>query len=428
MKEQGAHGRRAAWIATPSLAVLMGFGLTEVASGWSPQGGAPTQSPGPGSAGPAPVVAPNGEPDEEPDPTGDGSPEGGDESLGPRYGGTIRDGVLEMRARSEQGKHGVALDLADSMLRPTRFLRWRRDLEEGTGGWSERILAPVDPALESLGWNGPPESLRAEVHYAEGQVHALESDLEGAEEALGRAAALAGDGSLRLDALYERGALRLEAAESVRLSIPEVAEELGLAAPPTGPPQPGAAEEEAPDPLDLCRALYLAARDGLLERLRADWRDEDTRANLEWIQRRLRELDEIERKREEQEQEQNQDSNSDDSGAEEPQEQEQDQEQEPGEEPQDGEDEADENSTEDEPEPVEDSPEPQEPEPVEPEPTEEPEAPEESVLPEGARQEEHLTREEVLRLLEQLQEIEEEAEAVRRQLIQNRRAPGKRDW
>jgi len=46
------------------------------------------------------------------------------------------------------------------------------------------------------------------------------------------------------------------------------------------------------------------AKEHLVERLRADWRDEDTRANLEWIQRRLAELEEIERQREEQQQEQ----------------------------------------------------------------------------------------------------------------------------
>ena len=315
----------------------------------------------------------------------------------PRWEGTASEGVAEMARRVELGEEARALEIGEALLAPTAFLRWRRDAREWSGGWSEWPLAPIDPLLEDLGWNGPPEPVQAEVHYALGLAHRAAADPAAAREALGRSAALAGPGELRLDALYNGGALTLELAEVMRLRIPEVAEAEGLspaagAAPPSPPGggAPGAAPEE-PDPLDVATALYLAARDELALRLRADWRDRATRVNLEWIGRRLDELEEIRRQREQQQQDQQQDEQ--DQQDQEQQDQEQQDQQDPDEQ--------------------------QETEPSGSEPPQEGDEQQEERL---------LTREEVMRLLDLLEEIEKEGEALRARLQQQRRVPVERDW
>jgi hypothetical protein len=56
-------------------------------------------------------------------------------------------------------------------------------------------------------------------------------------------------------------------------------------------------QSTGPDTLPQTREEFQAAREALIARLRIDWRDEDSRANLEYVQRRLDELDRIEAKR-----------------------------------------------------------------------------------------------------------------------------------
>ncbi len=100
------------------------------------------------------------------------------------------------------------------MLAPHGIARLRGGIDES--GIGAVLLRPVDPLLESLGWNGPPEETRAEVRYAEGVVAALQGDGEAALDAFERALSLSSPGTLRLEALYDRGAVLLAGAEALR--------------------------------------------------------------------------------------------------------------------------------------------------------------------------------------------------------------------
>lgn len=107
---------------------------------------------------------------------------------------------------------------------------------------------------------------------------ALEAEAATALEAAGLAA---GPGDLRLRAFYNLGTLRLLSAEQAFLAL---AGERLLAG------------DQAPDPAALrpryeaIAAALRTARAPLLARLALDWRDRSTRANLEWLQRRLEEV------------------------------------------------------------------------------------------------------------------------------------------
>ena len=177
-----------------------------------------------------------------------------------------------------------------------------------------------------------------------------------------------------------------------------------------------------PDPLQTARAAYLAAKEPLIERLRADWRDEDTRANLELIQRRLAELDEIERRREEQRQEQQQDQDQQGDG--------------------EGEGDGSEDPSEGEAEGEESSPADGSGDPNQTQPGQGEEEPQTQAAPRPAEgegearsgtdpselAERHLTREEVMRLLDKLGELEEAGAELEARLREARRIPVDRDW
>lgn len=268
----------------------------------------------------------------------------------------------------------------------------------------------------------------ARVLHDLGLARAAVDDLSGALSDLRAAAGAAGPGTVRESALYAAGTARLLRAEALRRAVPEVARSLGLPEPPVAEAQGG------PDALDVARRAYLDARADLLERLRVDARHADTRANLELVTRRLRELERIEREREQQEQEQQQD----------PQEQQQDpqqeQQQDPQQDPQDPQDSQQE--PEQDPESSEQQQKNEDPEQAEPKPEETPSDPEDAQSQEseqetepqpqpeqeGEIEERLLSREEVQRLLDQLAEIEEEAQAVRARLRERRRKPVDKDW
>lgn len=138
---------------------------------------------------------------------------------------------------------------------------------------------------------------RAELKYAAGVVAALAQRPSAASSSFRSAGALAGPGELRSAALFNAGVAFLEEGEVAYNQITEVQakeaqqnKSLVKQSEPMGTGQ---------DTLPIARERFLAARSALLDRLRLDWSDQDTRANLEYVQRRLRELDEIERKREE---------------------------------------------------------------------------------------------------------------------------------
>jgi hypothetical protein len=269
------------------------------------------------------------------------------------------------------------------------------------------------------------ESFAAEARYTAGLAWLRADDaldLRESELAAGvlrGAAALAGPGELRLDALYDAGVARLFEGERRHREIPEVS---GTPAPPQAgtPLAPG---EEPPDPLPLARAHYLAARAELVARLRADWRDPDTRANLELIQRRLRELDQIEEQRKQQEEQQQQEQQQQQGEGEqkkEPQDPragEQDPEGKPPEE----------QKPETQPPEGEESGEEQDPKPEEAQ-AEDAEGEQQPPAAPAATEEGTLTDEEISRLLDRLQELEDAAAQLQQAIRRQQRVPVAKDW
>ncbi|MFT4541557.1 MAG: hypothetical protein ACI841_000207 [Planctomycetota bacterium] len=351
----------------------------------------------------------------------------GDEAGAPvreAYDGLYAEGMGELVRLAESGEGAAALEVAEELLVPNSFSRLRARAEGWSKGASEWLFSSVDAPLGMLGFETMTQAQRGEVHYAKGVVYSRGSQFEAAIESLDLARAETGPGETRLDAIYGLGTIKFIAGEVLRATIPEISGQAPGAGPQGGPPSgpagampfgggpqaPG--QPEAPDPIELARAAYSLAKNHFVERLQADWQDSDTRANLELCLRRLTELDEIERKREEEEQQQDQqgdeqqeDSESDDQ-------------------------EESEESSENEEEQQSDS-EKQDEEEKEGEESEEPED-QDPKEEEGAQKSEpkeiHLTEEEMKRLLDRLQEIDETGEEKRKRLRGLRRIPVQRDW
>jgi hypothetical protein len=334
---------------------------------------------------------------------------------------------------------------------------WEGTLRAGQAKLQELSLAQkYDDAL-ALGervlamptWEQEPERDRAEVLYALGIARGTAEKVDAAAEVFHRASGLAGSDALGLDSIYGAGTFRLIKAEDLRKNIPEIREKLGLqplppsqppmplGAAPGGPPGPGSAVPTAPpqepDALGIAREAYLAARKDLVERLRCDTSDRDTRGNLELTQRRLRELDELEKKRQEDEQKQKdqqkpgddkkQDKQKQDPSKQDKQDQQkQDQQQDDKQKPQDQPKPDDQQKQDDAKKPDEPKPDPKDAQPKEEKPKDaQPD-------PKSAQKEQFLSSEEVMRLLDQLKQIEQQAEQVRAALRERHRVPVKKDW
>lgn len=288
-----------------------------------------------------------------------------------------------------------------------------------------------------------PAALRGEVEFHRGLVLERQGDRPAAATAFARAGGLCAPGPLRLAAWYDAGTVELGIAEELFLRIPEVRKARGMPALPApsatgasgpttaGTPGPGAAPGAAApsasqDPnadLDQASDAYRVAQTSLVLRLRAERGDEDTRANLELIRRRLRQLDELRRQREEQKPEPKEDPQSQDSKDGEPPKDSKD-----GEPPKDPKDEPQDPSKQD-PKPSE-PPKPTDPK-DEAKPEDAKESKPESSAPQDPAQpgeERELSKEEVLRLLDQLQAIEQEARELEAKIRARRRAPVEKDW
>lgn len=180
----------------------------------------------------------------------------------PPFAGTPRQGLAEVRRLARGGDAPLAAALADDLVGRVR---------------------PAD------------ERLLAELRYAGGLAHSMALERQSAAVSFRSAAALAGgDPELRRDALYNQAVERLLGGELLRENIMEIAVQdlkVGIA----GPEDVGLGG----DTLPAAKQSYLQARELLADRVRLDWRDEDARANLEFVQRRLDELAEIEANREE---------------------------------------------------------------------------------------------------------------------------------
>ncbi len=228
-----------------------------------------------------------------------------------------RDVLIEVRRLAESGAIDEAASIAERLVATNAYARRVEDLVRADG-WRARLGRGLESLGDRLDLMGPPPAIRAEAHFARGVALTMGVDRANDEEgrdkrrevarsAFESARLLAGPSGLRLDATYDQGLLAFGAGEEQRAKIPEISGQ--PAPPPMAPPAaaaPGAKTPEPPDPLQLARAAYLAARERFVERLQLDWRDADTQASVELIQRRLRELDEIEQKREEEKKKQEQ--------------------------------------------------------------------------------------------------------------------------
>lgn len=255
-----------------------------------------------------------------------------------------------------------------------------------------------------------------------------------AVEAFEAALALAGSNAIGRRAAYDLGALYCRTSERLFLGV------MAQVAGPDEQPSPPDLSEGSPErqALEAAAAGFVRAREALIDRLRLDSDHADTRANLQWAQLRLREIERLletdppeEQEQEQEDQDQQQD--------EQEQSEEQDQEQEEQEDSES--EESDESESESEEEGEESEPNDEESEgdseQESPESEQESEQQTEQTPEEGGESEEQqaaevseeeLSKEEMARLLDRLEEIEAARDALRAELARNRRVPVERDW
>jgi hypothetical protein len=285
------------------------------------------------------------------------------------------------------------------------------------------------------------DSTRAEIEYHRGIVFDACSDGASSSAAFSRAGGLAAAGPLRLDAWYNAGTVDLNTAEQLFLQIPEVREARKL--PPLEPAQPSAqanpaspAAEKNQD-LDRAAAAFDVSKQGLLLRLRADWHDADTRANLELIQRRLRAITKIREEREKQEQEQKDQQQKQDPKQQDKDKNDKSKDKKDPSKPDDKSSDPDKSKPDDKQDPKE-KPKPDEKKDPSKDPSKQDQPKPEDAQktdkdPKSAQQakpgdEQALSKEEVLRLMDQLQAIDQEARELQARIRAHRRPPVAKDW
>jgi hypothetical protein len=259
-----------------------------------------------------------------------------------------------------------------------------------------------------------------------------------AEAAFDQTILAAGPGDLRQRALYNLGTLRLLAAE--RAFLAQASAQLLAGAGSGAMPAP-----ELRAALEGIAGELRQARTPLLEHLRLDWRARDLRSNLEWIQRRLEEiqraLDQLPPPEEQPQEQESQDGEPEEPPPQEDQQNQQDQQEQPDQQDQQGDQQkpGEGQDQSDQPEPSESDPESnqesEEPQPEEgegqgePQPGEaEQDSEQEQPGPDSSVEAEQLTPVEIQRLLDRLARYE----AARDELLARQRSasrtPVERDW
>jgi hypothetical protein len=339
------------------------------------------------------------------------------------FEGPFVDGFDQACAAFEDGRGLEAVALARRLAQENKASLRRRSWQATTRGLSERLFFRESSPL--AGWVDPGRSRvqQSAARNLEGLAHHKRGALEAAEEAWQVARGLAiGRGSLA--ACDGLGLLDLELAEEYFAQIPEVQGKTNNPMAPNftapAPSTQGTDEEEAPDPLSLARESYLAAREHLVERLRVNWRNEDTRANVELIQKRLHSLDDIEAERRQEDGQERSDDQSQDSEAEDSNDSSDEGSENPEDEPQESDQQKEsEGDPEGEGDPQENEEDSDDPE----------EQPEEGDGEEQAEPEERLlTKEEQQRLLDQLRRHNEKGEELRERLARLRARSTDKDW
>ncbi len=175
----------------------------------------------------------------------------------PEFAGSPRQGLVEIRRLAGEGQAELAASLAAAL--------------------AERV-DPLD------------ERMLAELRYAGGVAHVMGRQHDHAAASFRSSTSLAGIGDeLRLDSIYNEATARIHEGEVYREQIPEISVQSQDI-----PSIMGASPKTQADKLPEARESYQAARAALIERIRMDWRDPDSRANLEFVQMRLDELAKIE--------------------------------------------------------------------------------------------------------------------------------------
>ncbi|MBK7641560.1 MAG: hypothetical protein IPJ19_00695 [Planctomycetes bacterium] len=330
----------------------------------------------------------------------------------PAWKGTPAQALARIQELADAAQKDEALAFARELLAPDEGPLWKRR------------------AREWLGLASFSSSDRAAIEYARGVVHAGAKERDAAAESFQRTRA-DGAGELRLASIYNLGSLALEAGEEWYHKLPEVSGKQPGAQPPAPAPaagQPGAAA--APDPLAEARKQYLAAREHFVERLRAQWNDADTRADVELVQRRLKRLDEIEQQRKQEEQKKQQQQSKNDK-----QDDKQKQDQKDDQKPQDSDSKDKDKEKQDQqpqpdPQDKDKPPEQDKDKQDQPKPDEQKQpGDEDKPQPKPDEgQEQQLSKEEMTRLLDKLQQLEEQAAKLRAQIHKARRVTVKKDW
>jgi len=212
------------------------------------------------------------------------------------YDGSLEQGLQELQRIGQEQTVADAERFAERLLAPGRADR--------AGAWLERKFAFLGPrslgishaVLHAIGLVPRGASEQAVVHYDLGVLQVEAGSVQQAQASFQTAIYLA-PGTVREAGTYNLGWLDLKKAEELFDQIPEVHGRTRSAMSPGFVPTQTQGDEEEPDYLKLARTQYESALARFVDRLRLDWRDADTRANVEWIQRRLDELRKIEEKR-----------------------------------------------------------------------------------------------------------------------------------
>lgn len=343
--------------------------------------------------------------------------------------GTVAEAFAAIEKHAYEKQFESARLIADRLLAPNAFLRWKSE-QEAQGGWRKGFVRAAQPTIDWLALDGLDSDAHGEVWFARGVVDSLAQLRPDAENDFQAARAASSDRTLQNDAIYDIGVLALEEGEEIRATLPEISGKPPTAQLPV-PPAPGAAtaQQAPPDPLQLARAAYSKAREHFVERLKSDWRDDDTRANVELCLKRLKELDLIEKKREEEKQKQEEQQKKD-------QDQKQDQKDKDQQKPDDQKSEKDPSKKDDKGD-SKDDPKPQEPQPEDPQkPDEKPadekkdpaEANPKKDAPPVDPKDAQMSHEEMTQLLDRLKQLEDDAKKIQAQLKAARRGKVKKDW
>ncbi|MBL4770225.1 MAG: hypothetical protein JKY61_03545 [Planctomycetes bacterium] len=345
------------------------------------------------------------------------------------FPGSLAQSEQQLRQVLEDQDITKAGEFALTLVEPRSIDRAQLWLEQHTGFLGARASAWVRELLPWLGFELRSAEQQALVHYALGCLQSEEGLGVDARNSFKTAIYLA-PGPVRLDATYNLGCESLKTAEGMFDQIPEVHGRTRSAMSPgfQAAKKKLADDEEEPDYLVMARTSYKVALRTFTERLKLDWRSPDTRANVEWVMRRLDELDKIEEERKsdegqgqaqddpsagEGEEEENKD-DAGEKGAESEQEEESESQKESKEESEQDES-KEQGQTEDRQEESEDEESSQK-------------QGESEDDPEAKPEERHLTEEEIKRLLEQSSKHDAAGVDMRKRVESRQRKRGKKDW